>query len=264
ARRQGRDPHRQGGPAVRGELGDHRRSQARRAGGGRGTAEGSPWRKGPAEALRHRRQAVGAGARITRGSPPMSRFFINRPIVAMVIAILMTLVGIVSMLSLPISLYPNIAPPEIQLAATYPGADALTCEQAVSAPIEQQMSGVNQMIYMYSTNASNGACTLRVDFDVTSNAYIDQVLSFMRYSQAEAQLPQQVRQLGITILQSTTSPLALFSLYSPKGTYDAKWLSNYGYINLNDPMTRVPGVGQVTIFGAGQYALRFWVRPDAL
>ena len=151
------------------------------------------------------------------GSSAMSRFFINRPIVAMVIAILMTLVGTVSMLSLPIALYPEIAPPEIQLAATYPGADALTCEQAVSAPIEQQMSGVPGMIYMYSTNASNGSCTLRVDFDVTTDAYIDQVLSYMRYSQAESQLPQDVRAQGVTILQSTTSPLALFSLYSPEG-----------------------------------------------
>src|SRR5262249_8237327 len=194
----------------------------------------------------------------------MSRFFINRPIVAMVIAILMTLVGLVCMLALPISLYPDIAPPEIQLAATYPGADALTCEQAVSAPIEQQMSGVPGMIYMYSTNASNGSCTLRIDFDVTTDAYIDQVLSYMRYSQAESQLPQDVRAQGVTILQSTTSPLALFSLYSPNRTYDSQWLSNYAYINLNDPMTRVPGVGQVTIFGAGQYALRFWVRPDTL
>jgi multidrug efflux pump len=194
----------------------------------------------------------------------MSRFFINRPIVAMVIAILMTLIGTVAMLSLPIALFPEIAPPEIQLSATYPGADALTCEQAVSAPIEQQMSGVPGMIYMYSTNASNGSCTLRVDFDVTTDAYIDQVLSYMRYSQAESQLPQDVRAQGVTILQSTTSPLALFSLYSPKGTYDAQWLSNYAYININDPMTRVSGVGQVTIFGAGQYALRFWVRPDTL
>src|SRR5262249_18322230 len=245
------------------------RGQAGGPGRGRGPPEGPRWREGPGQALRRgfARQADRASrsdAGLTRGSPTMSRFFINRPIVAMVIAILMTLIGLVAMLSLPISLYPNIAPPEIQLAATYPGADALTCEQAVSAPIEQQMSGVNQMIYMYSTNASNGACTLRVDFDVTSNAYIDQVLSFMRYSQAEAQLPQQVRSLGITILQSATSPLALFSLYSPKGTYDATWLANYGYINLNDPLTRVPGVGQVAIFGAGQYALRFWVRPDTL
>ena len=163
-----------------------------------------------------RRQAGDADARLTRGPPAMSRFFINRPIVAMVIAILMTLIGIVSMLSLPIALYPNIAPPEIQLSATYPGADALTCEQAVAAPIEQQMSGVPGMIYMYSTNASNGSCTLRIDFDVTTDAYIDQVLSQMRYSQAESQLPQDVRAQGVTILQSTTSPLALFSVYSPE------------------------------------------------
>src|SRR4029077_20176608 len=133
--------------------------------------------EGPSEAVRPRssRQAAGAAhSRVAPGPRAMSRFFINRPIVAMVIAILMTLIGIVSMLSLPISLYPNIAPPEIQLSATYPGADALTCEQAVSAPIEQQMSGVPVMIYMYSTNASNGSCTLRIDFDVTSDAYIDQ------------------------------------------------------------------------------------------
>src|SRR5262249_28545206 len=203
-------------------------------------------------------------AGLTGGSFAMSRFFINRPIVAMVIAILMTLIGTVAMLSLPIALYPEIAPPEIQLAATYPGADALTCEQAVSAPIEQQMSGVPGMIYMYSTNANNGSCTLRVDFDVTTDAYIDQVLSYMRYSQAESQLPQDVRAQGVTILQSTTSPLALFSLYSPKGSYDAQWLSNYAYIHINDPMPRGPGVGQVTISGAGQSALRFWVRPDTL
>ena len=194
----------------------------------------------------------------------MARFFINRPIVAMVISILMVIIGTVSMLSLPVGLFPDIAPPEIQLSATYPGADALTCEEAVSTPIEQQMSGVDGMIYMYSTNASNGLCTLRIDFDVGTDANIDQVLAFMRYGQAEAQLPLEVRNQGVTILQSATSPLALFSVYSPNGTYDAEWLSNYAYINLNDPMTRVSGVAQVAIFGAAQYAMRFWVRPDIL
>ncbi len=194
----------------------------------------------------------------------MARFFINRPIVAMVISILMVLVGTVAMLSLPIALYPEIAPPEIQLTATYPGADALTCEGAVMAPIEQQMSGVPGMIYMYSVNASNGVCTLRVDFDVTTDAYIDQNLAYMRYAQAQAQLPPAVQAQGVIIVTSATSPLALFSIYSPKGTYDSLFLSNYAYINLNDPMTRVPGIGQVSIFGAGQYAMRFWVRPDTL
>ncbi len=194
----------------------------------------------------------------------MSRFFVDRPIVAMVISILMTLVGIVSMAGLPISQFPDIAPPEIQLLATYVGADALTVEDAVSTPIEQQMSGVDGMIYMYSTNASNGQGTLRVDFEVGSDSNIDQVLTQMRYQQAESQLPSPVKDFGVTIKKSTSSPLALFSIYSPDGTYDAKFLSNYAYININDPMTRVGGIGQVSIFGAGQYAMRFWVKPDVL
>ena len=194
----------------------------------------------------------------------MARFFVNRPIVAMVISILMTLVGVVAMVQLPIAQFPNIAPPEIQLQATYVGADAVTLEQSVATPIEQQMQGVDNMIYMYSVNASNGQTTLRVDFDVTTKPNDDQILSQMRYLQAESQLPQEVRNYGVTVKKSTTSPMALFSLYSPNGTYDNIWLANYAYININDPMARVPGIGQVTIFGAGQYAMRFWVRPDVL
>ena len=194
----------------------------------------------------------------------MAKFFINRPIVAMVISIIMTILGLVAMIQLPIAQYPNIAPPEISLQATYVGADAVTLEQSVATPIEQQMSGVDNMIYMYSVNASNGQMTLRVDFDINTVPNDDQILTQMRYLQAESQLPQEVRNYGVTIKKSTTSPMALFSLYSPKGTYDNIWLANYAYININDPMTRVPGVGQVSIFGAGQYAMRFWVRPDVL
>jgi multidrug efflux pump len=195
----------------------------------------------------------------------MSKFFINRPIVAMVISILMVIVGIVAMVQLPIALFPNIAPPEILLTATYPGADAVTLEQSVATPIEQQMSGVDNMIYMYSTNQSSGSqMSLRVDFDVTTDASTDQVLANMRYSQAQSQLPPQVVSQGVTVKKSTTSPLGLFTLYSPKGTYDPLFLSNYAYVNINDPMTRVPGIGQVSIFGAAQYAIRFWVRPDTL
>jgi HAE1 family hydrophobic/amphiphilic exporter-1 len=194
----------------------------------------------------------------------MAKFFINRPIVAMVISIIMVIVGIVAMVQLPIAQFPNIAPPEILLQATYVGADALTVEQSVATPIEQQMSGVDNMIYMYSTNASNGQTALRVDFDINTVPNDDQILTQMRYLQAESQLPQEVRNYGVTVKKSTTSPMALFSLYSPKGTYDNIWLANYAYININDPMSRVPGVGQVSIFGAGQYAMRFWVRPDVL
>src|SRR5499426_1187677 len=195
----------------------------------------------------------------------MARFFINRPIVAMVISILMVIIGLVVMVQLPIALYPEIAPPEILLTAIYPGADALTLEQSVATPIEQQMSGVDNMIYMYSTNMSSGSQTqLRVDFDVTTNASTDQVLTNMRYTQAASQLPPEVVSQGVTVKKSTTSPLALFVLSSPKGTYDPLFLSNYAYVNINDPMTRVPGVGQVNIFGTGQYAVRLWVRPDTL
>src|SRR6266581_2682747 len=181
----------------------------------------------------------------------MSKFFINRPIVAMVISIVMVIVGIVAMVQLPIAQYPELAPPEILLQATYVGADAETVEQSVATPIEQQLQGVDNMIYMTSVNASSGLMRLRVDFDVGTNANTDQILTQMRYLQAESQLPVDVRNYGVTIKTSTTSPLALFSVYSPNGTYDSLFLSNYATININDPMARLPGVGQVQIFGAG-------------
>ena len=194
----------------------------------------------------------------------MSAFFIRRPIVAIVIAILMTLIGAVSLVQLPIALFPSIAPPSIQLLATYVGADALTVEQAVATPIEQQISGVDDSIYFYSVNSNAGVSRMFVNFDVASDPNIDQVLTQMRYLQAESQLPPEVRNYGVTILKAPTSPLALFSVYSPKGSFDSAFLANYAYININDPMTRVPGISQVAIFGAGQYAMRLWVRPDVL
>jgi HAE1 family hydrophobic/amphiphilic exporter-1 len=194
----------------------------------------------------------------------VSSFFVRRPIVAIVISILTVLLGLVSIAQLPVAQFPDIAPPAIQLSTTYVGADALTAEQAVATPIEQQMSGVDDSIYMYSVNTNAGTTTLYVNFEVGTDPNIDQVLSQMRFSQAEAQLPEDVRNFGITIRKSTTSPLALFSVYSPNGTYDAEFLTNYAYININDPMTRIKGIGQVSIFGAGQYAMRMWVRPDVL
>ena len=139
----------------------------------------------------------------------MSKFFINRPIVAMVISIVMVIVGIVAMVQLPIAQFPNIAPPEIQLQATYVGADSVTVADSVATPIEQQMQGVDNMIYMYSTNASNGQMTLKVDFDVTTVPNTDQILVQMRYAQAASQLPLEVQQYGVTVKKSTTSPLAL-------------------------------------------------------
>jgi HAE1 family hydrophobic/amphiphilic exporter-1 len=194
----------------------------------------------------------------------MSKFFINRPIVAMVISILMTIVGLVSMSGLPTAQFPNIVPPQIQVSSTYTGADALTVEQAVATPIEQQMSGVDNMDYMYSINANNGQSTLYVNFALGTDANTDQLLAQMREGQAESQLPSDVRNYGVTVAKSTSSPLIMFALYSPNGTYDNIFLANYSYININDQMTRVKGIASVTVFGAGQYAMRLWVKPDQL
>ncbi len=194
----------------------------------------------------------------------MARFFINRPIVAIVIAIVMVIVGVVALLGLPISQYPNIVPPEIVINTTYVGADAQTVEQSVATPIEQEMSGVDNMNYMYSLNANNGELKMYVNFDVKTDPNIDQVLTQMRESQAEAKLPADVRNYGVTVKKSTAAPLLVVDLISPQGTYDAIFLANYAYINLNDQITRVPGIASVTVFGAGQYAMRFWVRPDQL
>src|SRR3954447_6909001 len=164
----------------------------------------------------------------------MYRFFINRPIVAMVIAILMVLVGVVSMLSLPISQFPKIVPPEIRIQTTFLGADAETLEQSVATPIEQQMSGVDNMNYMYSINANNGVMRLVVNFDVKTDPNIDQMLTQLRENQAESQLPTDERNFGVTLLKSPTTPLMLIALYSPNETYDATFLANYAYINVLD------------------------------
>jgi HAE1 family hydrophobic/amphiphilic exporter-1 len=194
----------------------------------------------------------------------MSKFFINRPIVAMVISILMVIAGLVAMSGLPIAQFPNIVPPEIKVNATYTGADALTLEQSVATPIEQQMSGVDNMNYMYSINANNGQMSLTVNFDVKTDPNTDQLLAQMREGQAESQLPADVRNYGVTVQKSMASPLIMFALYSPKETYDNIFLANYAYININDQMTRVKGIASVTVFGAGQYAMRLWVNPDQL
>src|ERR1700678_619010 len=192
----------------------------------------------------------------------MAPFFINRPIVAIVIAIVTVILGLVSILELPIAQFPNIVPPEIQVKSTYTGADALTVEQSVATPIEQQMSGVDNMNYMYSINANNGQSTLTVNFDITTDPNADQILAQMRQSQAASQLPTQVTNYGVTVQKSTSAPLMLFALYSPHGTYSNVRLANYAYIYINDALTRVPGIASVTIFGAGQFAMRIWVNPD--
>ena len=195
----------------------------------------------------------------------MSKFFINRPIVAMVISIVMVLVGALTVLSLPVAQFPNITPPEIQVIGTYVGADAQTLEEAVATPIEQQMNGVDNMNYMYSLNATgNNTTSLIVDFDVKTDPNTDFILTQSRETQAASQLPADVNNYGITVRKSVTAPLMWVALYSPRGTYDAKFLANYAYINIVDPILRSYGIGNVQVFGAGQYAMRLWVKPDTL
>src|SRR5262252_7250565 len=195
----------------------------------------------------------------------MSKFFIRRPIVAIVIAVLMVIIGAITIVGLPVAQFPDIAPPEIRVQALYPGADAETMEKAVATPIEQQINGVDNMDYMYSLNSTNNSSTtLMVDFDLKTEPNMDLILTQSRQALAIGQLPPEVNQIGIDVKKSLTSPMMLIALYSPKGTHDAKFLSNYGYINVKEPIARSYGVGQVQIYGIGEYAMRMWVKPDQL
>jgi len=194
----------------------------------------------------------------------MSKFFIDRPIVAIVIAILTVVIGLVSMAKLPVAQLPDIVPPQINVLATYTGADALTIEQSVATPLEQQMNGVDNMLYMMSTNANDGTMNLKVTFDVGTNVDIDQVNTQNRVSQASPNLPTSVNQYGVTVKKLMGLPLLVLSVYSPKETYGGQFLGNYATININDALLRVPGVGQVTNFGAADYAMRIWIKPDQL
>ena len=182
----------------------------------------------------------------------MSEFFIRRPIVAIVIALLMVIVGAICLIGLPIAQYPNIAPPEIQIVTHYTGADALTIEQSVAAPIEQRMSGVDNMNYMYSINANNGDMRMIVDFDVATEPNTDQILTQLRVSQAQSQLPQDVNNYGVTTSKSAASPLIVIALTSPNKTYDQVFLANYAYIDLVDELLRLPGIGIVRVSRRGR------------
>ena len=194
----------------------------------------------------------------------MAKFFINRPIVAIVIAILTVIAGLLAMTKLPIAQLPDIVPPQVNVAATYTGADALTIEQSVATPLEQQMNGVDNMIYMMSTNANDGTMNLKVTYDIGTNVDIDQVNTQNRVSQASPNLPTSVNQYGVTVKKLMGLPLLVLSVYSPNGTFDSGFLGNYATININDALLRVPGVGQVTNFGTSDYAMRIWVKPDQL
>jgi len=194
----------------------------------------------------------------------VSNFFIRRPIVAIVIAVLTVLLGTVSLLGLPISQFPQILPPQVNLTTTYPGADALTIEQAVATPIEQQMNGVDRMLYVQSTNANDGSMNQTVTFDVGTDGDIDNVLVNNRFSQALPFLPQDVKNIGVTIKKSLAFPLLVISIYSPDGRYDPTFLANYSLININDAILRVKGVGDVRNFGSSEYSMRIWLDPDVL
>lgn len=194
----------------------------------------------------------------------MAKFFINRPIVAIVISILTVIAGVVAMAKLPIAQLPDIVPPQISVSAVYTGADALTIEQSVATPLEQQMNGVDNMLYMMSTNANDGTMNLKVTYDIGTNVDIDQVNTQNRVSQASPNLPTSVNQYGVTVKKMMGLPLLVISLYSPNHSYTGQFLGNYATININDAILRVPGVGQVTNFGAADYAMRIWVKPDQL
>src|SRR6186713_1290458 len=194
----------------------------------------------------------------------MARFFVNRPIVAMVISIITVMLGVVAMSGLPIAQYPEIVPPMIQVTTTFIGASATDVEASVATPLEQQINGVENMIYMKSTNANDGTLTLKVSFEVGSNLDMDNVLTQNRVSEAMPQMPQSVKNYGVTVKKALAFPLLVLSIKSPKGTYDNNFLSNYTTININDAISRIQGVGQINLFGGSDYAMRVWLRPDRI
>ena len=194
----------------------------------------------------------------------ISDFFIRRPIVAMVIAIITVVLGVIAMRGLPLAQFPEIVPPQITVSTIYTGADAITIEQSVATPLEQQMNGVDKMLYLQSTNANDGTMQLVVTFNIDSDVNIDQVNVQNRISQAQPNLPADVNQFGLTTRKSTGLPMLVISVYSPHRTFDSLFLANYANININDALYRVPGVGEVRLLGANDYAMRICVRPDLL
>ena len=194
---------------------------------------------------------------------PKDNFFVNRPIVALVIAIVVVIVGTVSMLSLPIEQYPNLTPPVVMVRGTYTGASAANVEESVATPIEQEVNGVDNMIYMKSTNSNDGSMILNISFEVGTDPDMNTVLAQNRVSAASAKLPSDVTKYGVTTQKSLPNILMLVSLTSD-GRYDQDFLGNYSLINIKDPLSRLKGVGRVDVIGASNYSMRIWVKPDRL
>ena len=194
----------------------------------------------------------------------ISKFFIDRPVLANVLAIVIVLIGGVAAFNLPIAQYPNIVPPTVSVTTTYPGASASTVVNQVALPVELQVNGVEGMIYMQSYAAADGTYTLTVTFKIGADLNLAQVLVQNRVSATLAALPQAVQAQGVVVQKKSTSILQIVTLSSPDGRYDSLYLANYATINLKDEVSRLPGVGSVTVFGAGQYAMRVWLDPEKM
>jgi multidrug efflux pump subunit AcrB len=194
----------------------------------------------------------------------LSRFFIDRPIFAAVLSIFLVLGGLLSMRALPIAQYPEIAPPVVTVRAIYPGASAETIEQTVAAPLENAINGVENLMYMSSTSASNGALEIQVTFEIGSD--VDQAALTVnnRVKQAEPRLPEDVRRQGVTVEKGSSAFLQVFAFLSPDGHFDDLYTSNYVTLNVLDRLKRIPGTTNVQIFGAKDYAMRIWLKPDRM
>jgi len=201
---------------------------------------------------------------VSEPMPKSDYFFVRRPNVAIVLSIVLIIFGLVALKRLPVSQYPEVVPPEVQVTSNYTGADAVAVEQSVTTPLEQKINGVENMIYVRSINANDGSSSIRVTFNVGTNLDMANVLVQNKVAEGQPSLPEEVKRLGVTVKKSLSFPLMLVTLTSPKGSYDSVFLSNYASINITDALSRIQGIGQVSLFGGSDYAMRIWVRPDQL
>src|SRR5688572_7902462 len=194
----------------------------------------------------------------------ISHFFIARPIFATVLSIVITICGLVSLLELPIAQYPDVAPPTVTVTATYPGANAATVADTVATPIEQEVNGVERMLYMTSRSTNDGVVTIDVVFELGTNLDMAQVLVQNRVAIAEAKLPEEVKRLGVTTKKKSPSILLMVNVLSPDGRYDQIYLSNFATLNVKDDLARLGGMGDVVLFGGRDYSMRVWLDPRKL